>query len=294
MRPAPFDYYAPTSFEEALDLLKRLGPDARILAGGQSLIPLMNFRLARPAALIDLARLLDLNGIMIQDGHATIGAMVTHAQIEHSRELQRSQPLLPAAARYIGHEAIRNRGTLGGSLAHADPLAEWPAVVTVLGGRIKAVSLHGSRWIAAPDFFIGPLLTMLAPDEVITEVEVPVLGASTGWSFQELARRPGDFALVGIAVVVTLDRREKVVDLRVSVVGGGIPNFVPPIMWEGILGRPAENGVLQEATMRVSEALAPPEDIHATAADRRQIARVLTFRALKEATARARSRSDPG
>jgi carbon-monoxide dehydrogenase medium subunit len=289
MRPAPFDYHAPTSLAHVLELLQTLGPDAKLLAGGQSLLPLMNLRLARPAALIDLAGVPNLGGIAVRDGRVTIGAMVTHAEIEGSSELRERHPLLPAVARFIGHEAIRTRGPLGGSLAHADPLAEWPLVMALVGARIKAAGAGGERWIDAAEFFLGPLATALRPHEVVVEVEVPLLPPFTGWSFQEIARRPGDFALAAVGALVSLDRDGSLARVRVAVGGCGLPNFLAPVDGQGIEGsRPAE-GLWRETAEGVSRALAPGDDIHATAEDRRQMARALTRRGLADAAKRARS-----
>lgn len=289
MRPAPFDYYAPASLAEVFTLLEGLGPDAKLLAGGQSLIPLMTMRLARPAALVDLARVPNLGGIALGDDRVTIGAMVTHAEIEGSLELQKRHPLLPAVACFIGHEAIRNRGTIGGSLAHGDPLAEWPLVMTALGARIKAVRARGERSIDAREFFLGPLTTVVGWDEVVVQVEVPLLPQATGWAFQEIARRPGDFALVAVTALVSVDHASALAGVRLAVGGCGLGNFLAPVDLDVIRGQPPEARLFREVADRVSRVLEPESDIHATAADRRQMARVLTFRALTEAAERARS-----
>lgn len=291
MRPAPFDYYAPASLPEALALLDKFGPESKLLAGGQSLIPLMNLRLARPRALIDLARVPDLGRIALRDGQASIGAMVTHAEVERSRELGGALPMLPAVARFIGHEAIRNRGTVGGSLAHADPLAEWPLVMTLLGARIRMVSGRGERWMEAGDFFLGPLATALAANEAIVSVEITIPSASTGWAFKEIARRPGDFALASVGALVRVNRDGTLAEIRVAVGGCGRPNFLVPVNRQEVVGCRADDGLWEKVAEGVSAVIEPEGDIHATAADRHQMARVLARRALAEAAARARSQA---
>jgi carbon-monoxide dehydrogenase medium subunit len=206
MKPPPFEYAAPSSLPEALEWLEQVGFDARPLAGGQSLIPMMNFRLARPAVLVDL------NGVdalaflhRSDDGALRIGAMTRQRAVERSDVVARSAPLLREALGHVAHPQIRNRGTIGGSLAHADPASELPAVMQALGARFRVESSDGGRWIPAADFFLGPFMAALGPGELLVEIEVPARSNGDGWAFEEVARRAGDYALTGVAAQVRVD-----------------------------------------------------------------------------------------
>lgn len=203
MKPAPFDYHRPETLGEALDLLAELGPDARPLAGGQSLIPFMNFRLARPAALVDLNRVEGLAGIACDDEGLTVGAMTRQWDLEHSSETRARCPVLPAALRWVGHTATRARGTVGGSMAHADPAAELPVVAVALDAQMTVAGADGTtRSIPGGDFFLDHYTTALGPGDVLTEVRFPSLPASSGWGFEEFAFRSGDFAIASAAVTL--------------------------------------------------------------------------------------------
>ena len=201
MKPAPFEYAAPASLDEALALI---GDEARPLAGGQSLVPMLNFRLARPARLVDLERV-GLDHVRV-DGALRLGAMTRQATIERSREIAAGWPLLRQAVRHVGHPQIRARGTIGGSVAHADPKAELPVALAALGARFHVRSAAGARTLTAGELFRGPLMTALAPDELLVEIEVPPLPAGARTAFAEHARTHGDFAIAGVAAVVTGDR----------------------------------------------------------------------------------------
>src|SRR5580704_7986609 len=215
MKPAPFDYYLPATIDEALTLKARLGGEARFLAGGQSLVPAMNFRLAQPSALIDLNGLTGLTGIEDgSDGGLLLGALVRHRDLERRPEVARRHPLLREAAAQVAHPQIRNRGTIGGNLAHAEPASELPSVMVALGARMRARSLNGERWIEAREFFTGALSTALRDDELLAEIAVPALPARTGTCFLEMARRRGDFALMGVAATVSLDPTGRCVAAR--------------------------------------------------------------------------------
>src|SRR3954467_13644651 len=206
MKPAPFDYEAPASLDAALDLLARHGADAKILAGGQSLIPVMNFRLAEPALLIDINRVAELDFIRRDgDGTLRIGALTRQRRLERDSLVAEAAPLLHEAVPFIAHPQIRNRGTFGGSLAHADPAAELPALAVALGARFRLRRAGGDRWVAAEDFFAGLFATALEPDEMLVEAAIPPSPARTGWAFLEAARPHGDYAQVGVAARVTLD-----------------------------------------------------------------------------------------
>ena len=199
MKAAAFDYIKPTSLDQVLELLQEHGDDARLMAGGQSLVATLNMRLSEPALVIDITGLDMLRGISVQDQHLRIGALVTHAEIEASPLVARHAPMLAKAAPHIAHRAIRNAGTWGGSIAYADPAAEWPASVLALGGTLVARGLGGERRIAADDFFLGLYTTALRPGEVLVAGEIPVAKVDHWWGFSELARRHGDYAIVGIA-----------------------------------------------------------------------------------------------
>jgi len=289
MKPARFEYAAPDSLGEAISLLEQgADRDAKVLAGGQSLVPLLNMRMARPDLLVDLERIAGLDGIREEGGWLVIGAMARKRAVEKSERVRRLQPVLLAATRLVGHPQIRNRGTVGGSLAHADPAAEYPALAVVLGAELRAVGPGGERRIAAGDFFRGHLTTALEAAEVLTEVRVPVLEPGTGWSFLEVARRHGDFALAGAAATVRLDGRGRFSAARL-VLFGVAPMPVRLAEGEALLtGEPPGATLLEEVAVRGSEGLEePPSDVHASAAHRRHLARVLLRRALDEAVARA-------
>ncbi|HYF94376.1 MAG TPA: xanthine dehydrogenase family protein subunit M [Symbiobacteriaceae bacterium] len=289
MKPAPFQYYDPATLHEALDLLRQHGDEAKLLAGGQSLVPMLNMRLARPAILIDLNRVEGLAYVREEGGMLAVGAMTRHADIERSGLVARRQPLLAEAIRHVGHMQIRNRGTIGGSLVHADPSAELPAVMLALDAFFcLAAPGGGRREVAAADFFLMYFTTCLRPDEVLTEIRVPVLAPRTGWAFEELARRSGDFALAGVACTLTLDENRDVIEsVRLGLTGVGMTP-VRAIAAEALL---AGQLPLPEWFAAAGEAVAagvqPDADIHASAEYRRELARVLTERALRRALARA-------
>jgi carbon-monoxide dehydrogenase medium subunit len=274
VKPAPFRYVAAESLAHALAVKAEQGDDAKFLAGGQSLVPAMNFRLAQPAMLIDLNGLRDLDFVRT-DGPLRIGALARHRRIERDALIAQHAPLLHEAAPHVAHPQIRNRGTLCGNLAHADPASEFPAVVLALGGRMRARSSRGERWIAAGEFFKGVFTTALAPDEMLVEVEVPALPPRTGTCFLEVTRRHGDYALVGVAAVVTLGDGGKVASARVALCNAGSTPVLVPV------------SDLEVAPEQVRRAIDPPANVHATPAFRRHLAGVLTRRALATAAARA-------
>jgi carbon-monoxide dehydrogenase medium subunit len=287
VKPAAFEYFDPTTVEEALGLLARFGPDAKLLAGGQSLVPLMNFRLAQPKVLVDLGRVGGLSYIR-QDGQTLrIGAMTTHADIEDSRLLAEVCPLLPTAARFVGHVQIRTRGTIGGSVAHADPAAEWPMVLTALGAEFKVRGPRGERTVRASEFFLGYLTTVLEPDELLTEIQLTVPPRAHGWSIQELTRRHGDFAIVAATAVVVRGSDSALTMARLALGGvGGAPVDASEAA-AVLLGSTPGPGDITAVTERVMPTLEPDSDVHAPAEYRREVAGVLCERALTEALARA-------
>ena len=289
MKPAPFRYLAPTTLDEAVDALSTHGYDAKLLAGGQSLIPTMNFRLAQPAVLIDLNRIPDLATIApTAAGGLRIGAMTRQRQVERSAEVARIAPLLYATMPYIAHVQIRNRGTVGGSLAHADPAAELPAVVAALGGQLHVRGVKGERVIYARDFYVGLFATDLAPDEMVVAVELPPLPPRHGWAIQEVARRRGDYALVGVAIQVTLDAVGRCADANLVYFSVGEGPVAASSAAQLLQGETPTAAAIDAAAEQVAtKDLDPPSDIHATAAFRRHLARVLGRRALVEAFSRA-------
>jgi len=289
MKPAPFDYVAPRSLDEAVAALAEGGPEAKLLAGGQSLIPLLNFRLARPALLVDLNRVAELAYVRPRNRGTAIGAMTRQMTIERDRALSEKQPLLAEAIRWVGHVAIRSRGTIGGSLAHADPAAELPAVAVCLDAQLSVVGPRGRRTVSADDFFVGYLSTALLSDEILVETWLPPLKPRTGQAWLEFARRHGDFALAGVAVSLSLED-EMVADARIVLTGvGGKP----------VRAREAETllvgGSVHERASAAAEAarsaIDPDADIHATKEYRAHLASVLTERAILLAHERSLSRA---
>jgi len=290
VKPAPFRYHAPESLDEALALLAEHGFDAKPLAGGQSLVPAMNFRLARPAVLVDLNRIPGLASIEPADanGGLRLGAMTRQRAAERSALVAEHASLLAEALPLVAHPQIRNRGTVGGSLAHADPAAELPAVAVALGARLLAARAGGrERWIPAADFFTGLMATALEPDELLVAIEIPPPAPRTGWAFRELARRHGDYALIGVAAGVTLDGAGRCADARVVLLSAG----ERPVAAAGAAATLAGAEPGAEAARAGAEAAAaeadPPGDIHASADYRRQLIRVLVRRALEAAFERA-------
>lgn len=289
MKPAPFKYLAPRSRQEALDALRRHGPDAKVLAGGQSLVPLLAMRLARPPIIIDLNRVSDLAFIRTAHGGVTIGAMTRQRAAEVDSTLAARVPLLCEALRWVGHPQIRTRGTIGGSLAHADPSAELPAVAAVLGARLVLQSACGTRILDAGRFFTGYLTTALEPHELLTEVRIPAPPPDAGWAFREVARRHGDFALVGVATLLRCDGDRRCTEARMVFTGVGPGPLRVMDAEQHLVGRHLTASAVDEVARIIEGALDPDNDIHATAAYRRHVAGVLAARAIAEAAGRARA-----
>ena len=287
MKPPKFDYHAPTSVDEALALLARYGGDAKVLAGGQSLMPLLNFRLSRPAALVDLNRIPSLAYIREEQGRVSFGAMTRQRAVEFSPVVKARVPLLAEATRWVAHLPIRTRGTIGGSIAHADPSAEYPAVLTALEGEVVARGPKGERVIEAKDLFQTYLTTSLEPEEILVEVRLPVTPAGAGYALEEFARRHGDFAIVAIACVVVRDG-QRCTRARLATAGTG-PVPVRLRAAEEILERDGLGAeALAAAARRAAELVNPDSDIHASADYRRHLTSVLTRRALERALGVAR------
>jgi CO/xanthine dehydrogenase FAD-binding subunit len=287
MKPAAFDYLAPASLEEALALLAELGEGAKPLAGGQSLVPLMNFRLVRPQHVVDLNGLRELSGIREDDGHLVIGAMTRQRAVETSALVSERCPLLAEAMPQIGHVQIRNRGTVGGSLAHADPAAELPAVVAALGGELVVQSTRGRRAVKAEQFFVGYLTTAARPGELLVEVRLPASPPRTGSAFLEISRRHGDFALVGVAATVTLDSAGVCTGSAIALTGVGPTPVVARDAARALIGVKPTGDVFETAGRRVSNSVQPDSDLHASSDYRKHVAGVLTRRALARAAERA-------
>ncbi|MFQ5417244.1 MAG: FAD binding domain-containing protein [Myxococcota bacterium] len=288
MKPPSFEYAAPATVDEAVALLARHGGEAKLLAGGQSLMPLLNMRFARPSAVIDLNKVAGLDEIHEEKGRLVIGAMVTKRAIERSALVERRQPLLHAATRWIAHPQIRNRGTIGGSMAQADPAAEYPAVAVALGAELRAVGPRGERSITAADFFVSYLTTALDEDEVLTEVRVPVLPEKTGWSIQEVARRHGDFASVGAAITLAQDASGRCREVRIVLFGVGPTPLRVTAAEQALAGEAPGEALFAAAAKKVHDQIDEPiSDVHASAEYRRHLAGVLTRRGLSEAAQRA-------
>ncbi len=288
MKPAPFEYASPGTVDEALALLAEHGGEAKPLAGGQSLIPAMNFRLARPAVLVDLNRITALAYVRPESGGVAIGAMTRQRAVERSDVVARAAPLLAEAMPSIAHPQIRNRGTVGGSVAHADPSAELPAVLLALDARLRTKSSAGERSIPAGEFFKGMLETALGPDELLVEIALPPLPERTGTAFLEVARRHGDYALVGVAVTVTLDSRGVCRAARIALLSVGEGPVLAAAAAKVLAGEwPSDDLLRAAAAATATRDIDPPSDIHASAAYRRRLAAVLTRRALVRAFERA-------
>lgn len=287
MKPAPFEYHRPRSLDEALALLAQHAGDAKPLAGGQSLIPAMNFRLATPAVLVDLNALDELAYITNGNGDLRIGGMTRQRAVERSAEIAKGAPLLNETMPFIAHPAIRNRGTIGGSLAHADPAAELPAVMLALNARFDLRSQNGSRSVQAADFFTGLFSTALESGELLTGIVIPRAQKKTGYAFQEISRRHGDFALVGVAAIVELDEQGRCANARIALLSVGdrpmLAETAAAILKEQM---PSADAIRAAAEAAATEDIDPPSDIHASSKYRRQLASVLTRRVLEHAFSR--------
>ncbi|MBI1881317.1 MAG: xanthine dehydrogenase family protein subunit M [Chloroflexi bacterium] len=292
MKPPSFEYYAPTTLDEALAHLANFGYEAKALAGGQSLIPTMNFRLAQPGVLIDLNPIPELSYIRpTPDGSLRIGAMTRQRQVERDPLVAERAPLVHETMPYIAHPQIRNRGTFGGSLAHADPAAELPAVTTALNARFHVRGQSGERWIPADEFYVGLFATTLEIDELLVEVELPSLPPRSGCAFAEMARRHGDYALVGVAAVVTLDNSDRCEAAKLvflSVGDGPVEAHQAGQLLAGQM--PTPEAIRAAAETAAQADISPSGDIHASAEFRCHLARVLAQRVLVRAFERAKIR----
>ncbi len=289
MKPAPFKYYAPQSIPEVLELLNENGYDAKILAGGQSLVPMMNFRLVQPAVLVDINNIPELTQIDTHDQEVRIGAMVRHSQAEKNPLIKKHAPLIHETMPRIATVQIRNRGTIGGSLAHADPSAELVVVSTALEAQFKIKNYSGERLVPASEFFVGLLMTSMGPEDLLVEIQVPSLPERSGWSLKEIARRPHDFALMGVVAILTLDEKERCERARMVYLSAGDGPISTPDAANMLIGNEITAELINAAAEKASsDEIDPGSDIHATAEFRRHLANVLTRRALAEALQRAK------
>jgi carbon-monoxide dehydrogenase medium subunit len=289
MKPAAFDYHVPDSIDEALALLANTGEDAKLLAGGQSLIPAMNFRLAQPSCLIDLNRIGELDYITpTQDGGLGIGALTRQRQLERESEVVRRAPLIAEAMPFIAHPQIRNRGTVGGNLAHADPASELPAIAIALEASFELRGPSGSRTVPASEFFTGLFDTALESDEMLIELRVPPLPANTGWAFDEVARRHGDYAQVGVTAVVGLDGSHRCKDIRLVFLSVSDRPVTATSAAGSLEGEEPSDEAIAAAAAAAASELEPGDDIHATAAFKKHLAEVLARRVLRRAVDRAK------
>jgi carbon-monoxide dehydrogenase medium subunit len=290
MKPANFDYHAPQTLTEAVELMARLdekGVDAKIIAGGQSLMPMLAMRVARPEVLVDLGRIKSLDYVRDEGGAIAIGAMTSKRAAEESVLIEQRQPLFHAATKLVGHRQIRNRGSVGGSFAHADPASEYPAVALVLDMEFKAVGPEGERTIPAADFFVTYMTTSLESTEVLTEVRLPALPVGMGWSIQEFARRNGDLALAGVAVTLKVTGGV-CAEARLAAFGVNATAVRLTAAEDFLVGKRSERSVFQQAAALAAEGIDEPMScVHASADYRRHLVRVLAERCLNEAVGRA-------
>jgi CO/xanthine dehydrogenase FAD-binding subunit len=286
MKPAPFKYVRASSLDHALSVKAENGEEARFLAGGQSLIPSMNFRLARPSVLIDINGLAELASIDLER-EIRLGALTRYATLERNGGFLEACPLFADALPHIAHPQIRNRGTIGGNLSHADPASELPAIALAMQARMKVKSVRGERELDASEFFVGILTTDISPDEMLAEIVFPLLPRSTGTCFMEVARRRGDFALAGVAVIVSLDEEGCCTGIRVTLCGIGDTPIDASAAAMSLIGQRCTDQAIETVAADVREAIEPPGNVHASADYQRHVAGVLTRRAIAVARQRA-------
>lgn len=289
MKPAPFEYHAPSSVDAVLSLLAEAGADAKLLAGGQSLVPAMNFRIMQPSVLIDLNGIDDLDYIeAAADGSLHIGAMARQSQVEHSEAVASQAPLLRETLPLIAHPQIRNRGTIGGSMVHADPAAELPVVALALEAEMKIQGPEGERWVAAADFFQGMFTTAVGPEDMLVEVKFPAPTARSGWAFEELARRSGDYAMAGVAAGVVLDEEGACESARLVYLNVGDGPIRAQSAEKLLAGEHGSKELFEAAGNKAaSDEITPYGNVHASPEYQGHLAKVLTVRALAHAWSRA-------
>lgn len=283
MKPSKFSYLRPTTLREALELLAQYGEDAKIMSGGQSLIPLLNMRLSTPEYIIDLGRVDELNGIREEADAIVIGGMTKHGNVEKSNLVKQNCPLLSEGIRWVGHTQIRNRGTVGGSIAHADPSAELPCIITALRGEIVVASRDEELTLSPEEFFLSYLLTSLQPDQLVKEVCFPKMKQGSGYAFEEISRRYGDFAMAEAAVVIHLDSNGAISDAKIALGGANPVPFIPEDTEEFLKGKIPTTNLIKEAAFMQLDDLDPEGDLHGSAKYRRHLSGVLLERALTKA-----------
>ncbi|WP_045521906.1 FAD binding domain-containing protein [Neobacillus niacini] len=288
MKPPKFSYLRPNSLLEALNMLAEYGDDAKIMSGGQSLIPLLNMRLSTPGYIIDIGRVEELKGIREKEDAIVIGGMTRHVDVEKSALVQEKCPLLTEGIRWVGHNQIRSRGTIGGSIAHADPSAELPCMLTALRGEIVIVSSEEEMTLSPEEFFLSYLLTSLEPNQLIKEIRFPKIKKGSGYAFEEVARRHGDFALVEVAAVLELDYDGTIADAKIALGGANSVPFIPEATEEFLIGKLPDDSIIKEAATLQLDELDPEGDIHGSKEYRRYLSGVLLERALYKAVERAR------
>lgn len=290
MIPEPFEYHVPETLAEASRLVTQFGSEGKVLAGGHSLVPMMKLRLAAPKHLIDIGRIAELDYIRKDDGKVLVGALTTHFQIESSELLKTKCPLLPETAKEIGDPQVRNKGTLGGSLAHADPAADWPAAILALDAEIRAVSSRGERWIPAKEFFVDLLTTALEPDEILTAVRVPALPVRGGDAYVKLHQPASGFAIVGVAARVVLDEKSTVQQASVGITGVGPKAYRAAGVEKLLGGKFPTLKRLEESAAHAADSIEANADLYASAEYRAHLACVYARRALERAVERARGK----
>lgn len=290
MKPVPFDYYAPTSVEEALENLTELGYNGKVLAGGQSLIPAMNFRMARPAALVDLNRVKELFYIKpTTEGGLAIGTMTRDSVVEHDPMVAERFPIVAEVMGYIAHPQIRNRGTFGGAIAHADPAAQLPALAVALKAKFLVRRKGSERWVSNDDFFVGPFMTALEPEDMLVEVVLPPMAPRTGAAYKQVSRQHGGYAQAAAISVVSLDESNRCKDVRVVLFSVGETPILSKAAAQILVGnQPTPQAIAEVAAMVAKDEVDPGSDLHGTSAYRRNLVNVLVGRSLTEAFSRAR------
>ncbi|MEH7500576.1 xanthine dehydrogenase family protein subunit M [Neobacillus drentensis] len=290
MKPAVFDYYSPSELEEALCLLDEFGYDAKIMSGGQSLIPMMNMRLARPKVVIDISKIEELNYIRITDSVIQIGGLTRHYQVEESKEIEQVCPLLTEGMKLIGHSQIRSRGTIGGSVVHADPTAELPVMLSTLGATITLASSEGYRTLTTDEFFMTYLTTTIETNEILVSIEIPIPPANTGYAIDEFTLRKGDFAIVLAAASVTLDEQGRVKSATLGLGGvDGVPVLLDEVT-EELIGNSPDSDLISDCCNRIGDLVDPEPDIHASGEYRRDLCITYAKRVLERAVERAINR----
>jgi aerobic carbon-monoxide dehydrogenase medium subunit len=290
MKPAPFDYHRAATLEHACDLLAAAPDDSKIMAGGQSLIAMMNFRLARPKIVIDVSNIENRNQITAEEGGLRVRATTVQRHVETSALAQERIPLLCYAIHHIAHFQIRNKGTIGGNLVNADPASELPATSLVLEAEFEIMNSEGKRTVPAAEFFITSMTTAVAANEVLASVRFAEPPAGSGWGFHEVSRRSGDYALAGCAAVVTLDAARKCSRARIGLFGVATTPVRARIAENALVGKEYSADLLQAAAREVQADIDPESDVHVTAAYRRSVAEALTMRSLEDAFRRAGER----